>query len=55
MEKGATYFCELTGFEVFLEKADLLITGEGSIDEQSLEGKALVVVAQLLLIEKFRL
>jgi len=49
MEKGAAYFCELTGFGGFLEKADLLITGEGSIDEQSLEGKAPVVVAQLAL------
>lgn len=47
MEKGADYFCEITGFHQALAKADLLITGEGSIDRQSLQGKAPVVVAQL--------
>lgn len=47
MKKGAPYFCEVTGFHQALAKADVLITGEGSIDQQSLEGKAPVVVAQL--------
>lgn len=47
MEKGAQYFCELTGFHQALAQADLLITGEGSIDHQSLAGKAPIVVAGL--------
>ena len=47
MVKGASFFCELTGFDAYLKKADLLITGEGSIDSQSLEGKAPVVVARM--------
>jgi glycerate kinase len=37
---GIEYFLDLTGFDRALEKADLLITGEGGIDLQTLEGKA---------------
>lgn len=37
---GIDYFLELTDFKSSLEKADLIITGEGSIDEQTLQGKA---------------
>jgi glycerate 2-kinase len=36
---GIDYFLHLTGFDKALEKADLIITGEGSIDEQTLQGK----------------
>jgi glycerate 2-kinase len=36
---GIDYFLELTGFDDALEKNDLVITGEGSIDEQTLNGK----------------
>lgn len=36
---GIQYFLELTGFEDALDKADIVITGEGSIDEQTLQGK----------------
>ncbi len=36
---GIDYFLELTGFDAAMEQADLVITGEGSIDEQSLQGK----------------
>lgn len=36
---GIDYFLELTGFDKALERADLVITGEGSIDEQTLQGK----------------
>lgn len=36
---GIRYFLELTGFEDALDKADIVITGEGSIDEQTLQGK----------------
>ena len=37
---GVDYFLDITGFDVALQKADILITGEGSIDLQTLEGKA---------------
>lgn len=36
---GIDYFLELTGFAAALQKADLVVTGEGSIDEQTLQGK----------------
>lgn len=36
---GIDYFLELTDFSSSLENADLVITGEGSIDEQTLQGK----------------
>ncbi|MGA3282979.1 MAG: glycerate kinase [Verrucomicrobiota bacterium] len=37
--KGIDYFLDITGFEDALQKADLVITGEGSIDEQTMRGK----------------
>jgi len=37
---GIEYFLDITGFNNSLQNADLLITGEGSIDAQTLEGKA---------------
>ena len=36
---GIDYFLEATGFEKELKKADIVITGEGSIDEQTLAGQ----------------
>lgn len=36
---GIDYYLQLTGFDKALEQADLVITGEGSIDEQTLQGK----------------
>ncbi|MCW3089446.1 MAG: glycerate kinase [Ferruginibacter sp.] len=36
---GIDHFLELTGFDIALKKADIVITGEGSIDEQTLQGK----------------
>jgi glycerate kinase len=36
---GIGYFLQLTGFDQALKKADLVITGEGSIDAQTLQGK----------------
>lgn len=36
---GIDHFLDLTGFDKALEKCDLVITGEGSIDEQTLQGK----------------
>jgi glycerate kinase len=36
---GIEYFLSLTGFDQALKNADLVITGEGSIDAQTLQGK----------------
>jgi glycerate kinase len=43
--KGIDCFLELTGFEQALQKADLVITGEGRMDEQTLKGKGPIGVA----------
>ena len=43
---GIDYFLSLTGFDGELEKADLVITGEGSIDIQTLQGKGPFGVAK---------
>ncbi|HEY4336834.1 MAG TPA: glycerate kinase [Puia sp.] len=37
---GIDYFLHLTGFDKALDDADWVITGEGSLDEQTLQGKA---------------
>ncbi len=37
---GIDYFLDTAGFDEAIETADLLITGEGSIDLQTLDGKA---------------
>ena len=44
---GAAYFLKLTEFEECLQKADMVITAEGSIDEQTLQGKAPFAVAEM--------
>jgi glycerate 2-kinase len=44
--QGIEYFLDLTGFDEALEETDLLITGEGSIDIQTLEGKGPFGVAR---------
>jgi len=36
---GIAYFLKVSGFEKALERADWVITGEGSLDEQTLKGK----------------
>ena len=36
---GIDHFLQLTGFDFAMGKSDLVITGEGSIDEQTLQGK----------------
>ena len=43
---GIDYFLGLTGFDAALQQADLLITGEGSIDIQTLQGKGPFGVAK---------
>jgi glycerate kinase len=45
LRPGVELVLELTGFPALLAGADLVITGEGSLDEQSLNGKAPVGVA----------
>lgn len=44
---GIDYFLKITKFCDFLKKSDLVITGEGSIDEQTLLGKGPYGVARL--------
>jgi glycerate kinase len=46
LENGIDYFLETTGFEKELKKANMVITGEGSIDEQTLQGKGPFGVAK---------
>jgi len=43
---GIEYFLQMTNFDDALKKCDLVITGEGSIDEQTLRGKAPFGVAR---------
>lgn len=43
---GCDYFLDTTDFNQSLEIADVVITGEGSIDEQTLQGKAPFGVAR---------
>jgi glycerate 2-kinase len=43
---GINYFLSVTGFEEALKKAALVITGEGNIDRQTLQGKAPFGVAE---------
>jgi glycerate kinase len=45
--RGADTFLSLSNFNAALQHADVVITGEGSIDEQTLQGKAPAVVAAL--------
>jgi glycerate kinase len=42
---GADYFLDLTQFDQALRMTDLLITGEGSLDSQTLRGKAPMAAA----------
>jgi glycerate kinase len=44
---GIDYFLKLTNFDESLQKANIVITGEGSIDEQTLQGKGPFGVARL--------
>ena len=44
---GIDYFLQLTHFQQSLDKSSLVITGEGSLDSQTLQGKAPFGVAKL--------
>jgi glycerate kinase len=46
LRPGISLLLEMAAFERHLDGADLVITGEGSLDEQTLHGKAPVGVAQ---------
>lgn len=46
LENGIDYFLQASNFDGALQNTDLVITGEGSIDEQTLQGKAPFGVAQ---------
>lgn len=45
LQPGASIVFEMTGFHDALAKAELVITGEGSLDAQTLQGKAPAAVA----------
>lgn len=46
MVSGAAFFLELLGFDGLLAGTDLVVTGEGSIDEQTAQGKLPTVLAE---------
>ncbi len=46
LRPGIELVLELVGFERAVRGADLVVTGEGSLDEQSLSGKAPIGVSQ---------
>ena len=45
--RGVDAMIELAGLETQMHKADLVIVGEGSLDEQSLQGKAPIGISRL--------
>ncbi|MCW2132033.1 glycerate kinase [Arthrobacter sp. VKM Ac-2550] len=46
MASGADFFLDLLDFERALENCDLVVTGEGKMDEQTLSGKLPLIVAR---------
>jgi glycerate kinase len=47
MEKGVNYIMQCTGITEKIQDADLVITGEGKIDEQTFSGKVVSEVLKL--------
>jgi glycerate kinase len=47
MRSGAQVFFDLTGISAIIKNFDLVITGEGRLDAQSLNGKAVFAINQL--------
>jgi glycerate kinase len=43
---GGDFFLDLTGFGEAAQRAELIITGEGSLDHQTLRGKLLAALAR---------
>jgi len=46
LQKGIDLMLELTGFDTQIKGADLIITGEGKIDNQTIHGKLISGIAQ---------
>ena len=46
MVSGADFFLDLLQFDTHLDGCDLVITGEGRIDDQTLHGKLPAIVAR---------
>jgi glycerate 2-kinase len=46
VQSGAETILQLTGFESFVKKADLIITGEGRLDRQTGQGKLLAAICR---------
>ncbi len=46
LTNGIEYFLDMTGFDALLDTADWLVTGEGSLDAQTLDGKGPMGVAR---------
>lgn len=46
LKSGAGYIMEASGFDKYIQLADLVITGEGQLDEQSRNGKLCVAVCR---------
>ena len=46
LTNGIDYFLDITGFDAALDRSDWVITGEGSIDQQTLQGKGPFGVAR---------
>jgi glycerate 2-kinase len=49
MQKGIQYIIQATELEKKIKQADLVITGEGKVDTQTLSGKVISAVAELAL------
>ncbi len=47
LKSGVDTIFELTGFEDAVKSADVIITGEGKIDNQTLDGKLLIGISRL--------
>lgn len=47
IRRGMNYIAEVTGLEQKIKKADLIITGEGKIDTQTLAGKVVGTVSSI--------
>lgn len=47
MERGFSFVIRTTGLKSLVSNADLIITGEGKLDEQSLHGKVVMEVARI--------
>ena len=45
LQPGAAFVLDTVGFDEHLTRATLVVTGEGSMDEQTLTGKAVAEVA----------